>query len=162
MPIHHHRQQDRDRDQDRECHQKKCPKGYDIGSPDQALAAIAAITAAGHLDEYSYLVPGTAQYDEVHLTAESKHGHGKIGYNVVLQRGSNFNVIQAFGNRVGSCPDFLDGFNVNPDGRLVAGDRLFLLAIRLSLEHRITCSTVKLIFKNDVPPPNVAMTLMTL
>lgn len=139
-----------------------CPQGYDIGSPDQAVAAIRAIALAGQLDAYSYVVGARAQYGEFALEAESDDGHGKLGYNLVVQRGANFSVIDGFGNKVRKSPEFLLAFNIDPDGVLIPGDRLFLLGIRLSLEHRIRCSSVEIEFKNDVPPPNLSMTMMSL
>lgn len=150
MPIQHH------------CERKEdCQRGYDTGSAEGALLAIQAISAAGQLNDFSYVVTATAQYADVKLKADSRSGHGKIGYNLVLLSAATqqYSVVMTFGNRVGQCPDFLEGFNTDSDGQLHAGDRLFLLAISLDLEHRIRCSSVRLVFKNDVPPPTTSMTL---
>jgi hypothetical protein len=93
------------------------------------------------------------------LTLDARHEKTKVGYNVVLNRGGQYNIIMSFGNKAGSCPEFLQGFNIDPDGRLLPGDRLWLLAIALTPKHRICCSSAELVFKDDVPPPNPSLTL---
>lgn len=100
-----------------------------------------------------------AAYAQVQLALEARSAETQVGYNLVLQRGSAFSVAMTFGSKASQCPEFLQGFS-SPDGSLQPGDRLFLLAVRLSARGRVRCSCARLVFKNDVPPPAETMAML--